>query len=225
MTALAVSGGICSFGQNFGIKIYQNTDLFENQYTDSRAKTVTKVDNVNFSRFSLALDRETKKGYTHEIELLIPEVSKSLDNIQFPMNYKFRQGTSFDGQASSYSLRYELSKTLTSKDKRFGFNLGLGVNPYYVHVEYIPKDERTYEVSTKLYGFALNVIPRMTYKLSQRFSMDLNVPVKVYDLRGEKTRIKNPNIPLSQQENTEQSSIFFESAYTVRLGVMYKLKK
>ncbi|AYB30910.1 hypothetical protein [Chryseolinea soli] len=226
LLGLALSGVVCSFGQkNFGIKIYQNTDFFETQYYNSGLNRRTKVDNVNFSRFSLALDMETKKGYTHEIELMIPELSKSLDNIQFPMNYKFREAEWLDGEATSYSLRYELSKTLTNKVKRFGFNLGLGINPYYVHVEYIPNIENAYHLSNKLYGFAVNAIPRVTYKLSPRFRLDLNVPLKIYDLRGEKTRIKNPNIPLRQQETTEHSNIFFESAYTIRLGIMYKLNK
>ena len=226
LLALVLSGVVYSFGQkNFGIKIYQNTDFFETQYDNREMNLSTKVDQVNFSRFSLAFDLEGKKGYTHEIELLVPEFSKSLDKIQFPMSYKFRDVPWLVGEVSSYSVRYELNKTLTNKDKRFGFNLGLGINPYYVHIEYVPKIENAYDLSTKLYGFVLNAVPRATYRLSQRFSMDLNVPLKIYDLRGEKKRIKNPNIPRNQQETTEHSSIFFESAYTVRVGVMYKLNK
>jgi len=222
--ALILLSVISSFGQkNVGIKIYQNTDLFESQHYDSRSNTLTKVDHVNFGRFSLALDVETKKGYTHEIELFIPELSKSLDNIQFPAQYKFREGPTFEGQASSYALRYAVSKTLTNKASRLGFDLGLGINPYYVHIEYIPNVDWTYYVSTKLYGFALNGIPRVTYKLSQRFSVDLNVPLKIYDLRGERTLIKNPSIPKNQQVTTDYNNIFFESAYTIRFGVVCQL--
>jgi hypothetical protein len=225
-TALFISNVIYSLGQNsFGVKIYQNTDIFETQYYESRTRNVTKVENLNFGRISLAMDIDTKKGYTHEIEFLIPEVSKSLDDVHFPLNYKFRKDETFDGEASSYSLRYEVSKTLTNKAKRFSFLLGVGINPYYVHIEYEPNVETTYYWSTKLYGFALNITPRIKYKFSQRFSIDLNVPLKIYDLRGEKIRIKNPVIPIRQQTTNDYDNIFLESAYTIRLGLMYKLKK
>jgi len=225
LTALSISSMICSFGQNnIGIKIYQNTDLFETQY-ESRFGQVTKVENVNISRISMAVDIETKKGYTHELEFLIPEISKSLDDVQFPLNYEFRKDQTFDGYADSFSLRYELSKTLTNKARRFAFLLGVGINPYYVHIEYEPNVETTYYWSTKLYGFALNVTPRIKYKLSQRFSIDLNVPLKIYDLRGERNRVKNPAIPIRQQTFNDNNSIFFENVYTLRFGLMYKLNK
>jgi hypothetical protein len=227
ITALFISNTICSFGQKgIGIKIYQNTDIFEIQYFESWTNDVEKFNKVNFSRVSLAVNIDTKKGYTHEIEFLIPEVSKSYDNIQYPMNYEFKKEMpDFEGQASSYSIRYELSKTLTNKTKRLGVNLGIGINPYYVLVEYIPNVETRYYSSTKLYGFVLNMVPRIKYKLSHRFTIDLNVPLKIYDLRAEKYRVKNPAIPIHQQTTIDYSNIFFESAYTFRLGLMYKLSK
>lgn len=227
ITALFISNAICSCGQKgIGIKIYQNTDIFEIQYYESIPNQVEKFDKGNFTRISLAVDIDTKKGYTHEIEFLIPEISKPYDNIQYPMNYELKKKMpDFEGQASSYSLRYELSRTLTAEAKKLALNLGIGINPYYVLVEYIPNIETRYYSSTKLYGFVMNIVPRVKYKLSQRFCIDLNVPLKLYDLRAEKYRVKNPAIPIHQQTNIEYSSIFFESAFTFRLGFMYKLRK
>lgn len=225
VTAIFISITIHSFGQNnFGIKAYQNTDIFEIQYSESITDEVATVDKVNFTRLSLAIDIQTKKGFTHEIEFLIPEVSKSCDNIQYPMNYEFQKKTpDFEGQASSYSLRYELSRTLTNKVKKIGFHLGAGINPYYVLIEYIPNVDTRYYSSTKLYGFVLNMVPRIKYKLSPRFIIDLNVPLKVYDLRAEKYHVKNPSIPVHQQTKIDYSNNFFESVYTLRFGLMYNL--
>ena len=104
-TTLATSIVICSFGQkNFGIKIYQNTDFFEIQYYDYQ--TVRKSQNVNFNRISLAVEFGTPKGYTHEVELLIPELSKSLDNMQYPMNYEFTKSSAVEGKGSRLGLLY-----------------------------------------------------------------------------------------------------------------------
>ena len=119
----------------------------------------------------------------------------------------------FDGEASSYSLRYELSKRLTNESKRFGLYIGAGINPYYVHLEYIPNDETTYYWSTKLYGFALNFVPRISYKISRRFNVDLNVPLKVYDLRVEKNQVNNPAIPIRQQTTESGCITFFLKAH------------
>lgn len=215
---------IFSFGQKkYGIKIYQNTDIFKTQYYESRGRTLTKLNVVNFSRPSLAIDIHTKNSFTHEIELLIPEVSKSVENIQYPLNYEFRKDITTKGKASSYSIRYELNKTLTNESNRFSFSAGVGINPYYVRIEYIPIVETTFYMSTKLYGFAFNLTPRLKYKLSKRISVDLNIPLKIYDLRGQRNWIRNPLIPIGQQKNNDYRSIFFETAYTIRLGLMYKL--
>ena len=83
--------------QKIGIKIYQNTDLFNaeyysgSEYYGARNKSLTESDRVNFNRFSLALDINTKKNLTHEIEFFIPEIKKSSNKIQFPLNYEFKK--------------------------------------------------------------------------------------------------------------------------------------
>lgn len=227
ITALFILTSICSFGQKrIGIKLYQNTDIFEIQYHDSRNNVVEKFDKVSFNRLSLAINIDTKKDYIHEIEFLIPEVSKSYINVQYPMNYELKKETQdFEGQASSYSLRYELSKSLTNKAKRLGFNLGLGINPYYVQVEYIPNVETSFYSSTKHFGFVFNMVPRVKYNLSQKFSIDLNVPLKIYDLQVAKYQVDNPSIPMRQQTTFDHSNIFFENAYTIRIGLMYKFSR
>ena len=226
MAVLIISRVICSSGQsNFGVKVYQNTDFFKTRYLLFWGPNVfSEVEHVNFSRISLALGIYSKKDLNHEIEFMIPEVSRSLENLQYPMNYEIRRGTSFDSKGSSFSLRYELSKTLTKNDKRLAFSPGIGLNPYYVEIEYIPKDETTYYVSTTFYGFTVNITPRVTYMISKHFIIDLNVPFKIYDLRVEKYKVENPAIPIRQQENTDVHNIFFETAYTIRLGVMYKFQ-
>ncbi|HMG93724.1 MAG TPA: hypothetical protein VK589_26885 [Chryseolinea sp.] len=225
LTTLSIFGAICSYSQTFGVKVYQNTDFFKTIYNESSNNLVTSSEQVNFNRISLAVDIHTKNGFLHEVEFFIPEISKSVDNIQYPMNYEFRKDATFDGEATSYSLRYELSKTLTNESNRFAFAIGAGINPYYVHIEYIPNVETTYYWSTKLYGFGLNLIPRINYKISRRFIIDLNVPLKIYDLRAEKNQVNNPAIPIRQQETEDLHHIFFESAYTIRLGLEYKFAR
>ncbi len=211
----------CYSQKKFGIKIYQNTDMFNAEYNDWRNKPLTRDDYVNFNRLSLAVNIISKNTFAHEIEFLIPEISKSTNNIQFPMKYEFEKDITFDSKASVYSMRYELSKALLRQSKRFNCTLGLGINPYYVHIEYIPNVATSYYHSDKLYGAVINIIPRMNYKINNRFSMDLNLPLRIFDLREETVRTRNPSIPIRQQTINTTHGIFFESAYTVRLGLTY----
>lgn len=216
----------CSFGQKkLGIKVYQNTDIFETQYEEVRSREISEFYTVNFNRISVAINIGTAKGYIHEIELLIPEISKSVENIQFPLRYEFRKDPTFESKASSYSFRYELSRTFTKKAKGFAFDFGIGLNPYYVHIEYVPKVETTYYYSIKMYGLIMNLTPRIKYKLSDRLLIDLNVPLNIYDMRGETGHIKNPAIPIAQQTRSDYEFIVLQRAYTIRLGLMYKLSK
>jgi hypothetical protein len=99
------------------------------------------------------------------------------------------------------------------------------INPNYIPIEYTPNIETTFYSSTKLNGFALNLIPRINYKISRRFIIDLNVPLKIYGLRAEKNQFSNPAIPIRQQTTNDLDHIFFESAYTIRIGLEYKFAK
>jgi hypothetical protein len=223
---LFIAISIYSPAQNtVGIKVYQNTDAFETQFYETGPRTYTKVDNLHFSRISLALDFKTKKGLVHEFEILVPEFSKAPEKVMFPLNYEFRRGLTIEGNVSTLSFRYEINKTLTDKSRPFAFILGGGINPYFIDIRYEPKDAMTYQWLTKLYGFSFNITPRIQYKLNGRFSIDLNVPLKIYDLSKEDNWVKNPSIPISQQKKDETSNTFFENVYTVRLGLMYTLKE
>ena len=72
---------------------------------------------------------------------------------------------------------------------------------------------------------ANRIIPRVEYKLSRHFSVDLNVPVNVYNLRYGKMQIQNPSIPVAHQTSDAFYHLFFDHVYTIRLGVMYSFAK
>lgn len=217
---------IYCLGQNdIGIKIYQNTDIFETSYNEYETGEVTKVKNINFTRVTVAVNLSKRNGTSHEIELFIPEISKSLNHVLYPQNYGFNKSSMYDGTVSTYSLRYTVSKTLTPNSKPLAFQVGTGINPYYIFIEYEPNVETTFYSSTKLYGFVLNLTPELKYKFNKRFSTDVSVPLKIYDLRRNKTTIKNPHIPVHQQTFNNTRNIFFENAYTIRIGLKYKLSK
>ncbi len=207
--------------RTFQAKVYQNTDYFKVSYYNSQTNSTTNSNNVNFSRISLAFAINTRKNFTHEFEILIPELSKSIYNVKLPLNYSFQDDEAREGTINTYSLRYELSKVLSDPFKKIRFNLGLGMNPYFTETEYEPKASYAYYTNTKLFGVSFNLIPRINYNITDRILIDLNIPFKLYDLQFEDTRVNNPSLPIRQQSSNEFTDVFFENAYTIRLGVSY----
>lgn len=215
----------CSFAQStIGIKLYHNTDIFKSEYYIRGGGRIATDDHVNINRFSLAIDVKTKKGFTHELELMVPDLSKTTGRLQYPMKYKLQRDYGFEDEGSTYSFRYELSKDVFKMSDRFTFNLGLGVNPYYVDIDYESQVDYMYSRSYKFYGGVLNVVPRVNFKLSNRFVVDLNIPLKVYDLRYTEQHIDNPTIPIRQQTTKDNDHIFLEGSYTIRIGLLYNFK-
>jgi hypothetical protein len=213
---------INSFGQSkIGVKLYQNTDFFDATYYNSQANEFEEISHINFNRFSVAIDINGKNNLNHEIEAFIPEITRSITHVQFPLEYEFRRSSSFESKISSYALRYEINKTLTHLSKPLAFNVGLALNPYFVNVEYEPNNSATFYRSEKYYGGSFNVIPRMIFRLSNRFTADLNVPFKIFDIWREEDQVNNPFIPITQQRKKDWNHSFLEDAYTIRLGITY----
>lgn len=207
------------FGQSeMQIKIYQNTDSYSVVYNDFQ-----ETDELNFNRISIAFDLRTRRDLLHELELFIPELSTSIHDVKFPMAYAFRDVSWFDARIDTYSFRYELSKVF-KPSKAINFSLGVAVNPFFTRTDYKSSTSYIYDVENKVYGFSANFVPRVMINVSRRFSIDLNIPLKIYDLKVDVTRVMNLSIPREQQESQETENIFFENVYTVRMGVGYKLK-
>jgi hypothetical protein len=212
-------------GQNSaGLKIYHNTDLFTVTYADSRNGTVTEQRELKYNRFSIALNLRKTNRISHELEFFMPQFSKPLERIQYPANYSFKKDEWYDSKVTSWAIRYELSKSLSATGK-LGLNVGAGINPFFAHIEYFPNSQDIYYVSSKIYGAAVNIIPRLNYSFGQRVNLDFNIPFKVYDLRAEKQRIHNPAIPIRHQQALVFKNLFFERAYTIRIGITYILNK
>ncbi len=166
----------------------------------------------------------TRRNFIQEIEVIIPEISKSIYNVKLPLDYSFQDDGARVGTISTFSIRYELSKILFNPSKKFRFNLGLGINPYFTETKYEPEVSNAYYSNAKLFGVSFNIIPRINYNITDRILIDLNIPFKLYDLQNQETHVNNPSLPIRQQTSTEFTDIFFEDAYTIRLGVSYVFK-
>jgi hypothetical protein len=208
-------------GQSF--KLYQNTDIFQLQCIRLNPREETKQVKANFSRISLAVVFTSRKRSFHEVELLIPEFSKPIEKLDFPLEYTIYKGESFDQTANAFSFRYEFGKLMGDKSKPIHFLLSTGINPYYVQLEYVPTVPNDFYRLTTYYGFALNATPRLYFKLNRHFSIDVNSPIRIYNFQRATYRHDNPILPVRQQRLMETNHLFLEPVFTFRLGVVWHL--
>jgi hypothetical protein len=209
--------------QGVQVKVYQNTDRYSSTYNNSFEETTREEDQLNFNRISVAVGLSAKHRVRHELELFIPELGTTIHEVKFPLRHEFYDRPIDEATVSTYSMRYEVSKEFDSSRKLY-FSLGAGINPYLVATDYESQVSWAYDVHTKTWGFSTNVIPRVIFRFSERFMADLNVPLKIYDLRINDQRIMNPQIPKEHQASRETENIFFEQTYTIRLGFAYSIR-
>ncbi|MEP6734502.1 MAG: hypothetical protein ABJA70_03220 [Chryseolinea sp.] len=96
------------FGQKFGVRIYQNTDLFSSRISNNGYNSPDLK--LNFNRISLAFDINAQNNITHEIEIFIPENSKKLEDVKFPYGYHLSSSLSAANRESNFAMRYEINK-------------------------------------------------------------------------------------------------------------------
>jgi hypothetical protein len=213
-----------AFAQNeISFKIYQNTDVFpvtyRHHYLD--VPSVTHEQKINFTRFSIAVDIPGKK-INHELELFIPEISKRVNKAQFPIDANYLANERYDDKFYSVAFRYEVKKQF-SKNKPVSFGLGAAINPGFTVTMYEPSMNASVFYQThKTLNVSLNMIPRVTYVPGKKISIELNVPLKIYDFKFVETEVENPNVPYSAQKQESTDHLFFEDVYTIRLGIGYR---
>jgi hypothetical protein len=226
LACLTISAG--AFAQHeYRIKLYQHTSSLETVYQyQSGGATSEKSGgrHLTTGTFSVAFNLVSLRGgFHHEVEIFMPEINRSAQNIQFPKNFGLSQSALTRDVISTYAARYEINQDITNVTKRFVLNLGLAVNPYHIEMEFNPRESNVYNRNVRVTGANFNIIPRVSWQLTDRLSLELNVPVNVLDVYRVKHHVDNPVISKDAQTNTGKEHKFFEDIYTVRFGVAYTL--
>jgi hypothetical protein len=226
LACLTISAG--AFAQHeYRIKLYQHTSSLETVYQrPSSGGSDVKSGDRHFTTgtFSVAFNIiSLRGGFHHELELFMPQIDRSAQDIQFPRNFGLSRSTLTTDVISAYSFRYEINQDITNVTKRFVLNLGLAVNPYHIDMEFKPRERNVFERNVQITGATINIIPRVSCQLTDRLSLELNVPVNVFDLYKIKQRVDNPGLSIRSQSNGGTEHTFFQDVYTVRFGVAYTL--
>ncbi len=204
------------------IKIYQNTDYvrLQKEVWSEPQQRYVRSDNFQLylNRFSVALQMRTPKDWEQELEAFY---SNEAVSIAWEQKLGHRP-SNFSTRITFLSLQYELLKSFNTADK-FSFLLGGGVSPYFVLLEKTPYSTNSFPGEERLIGGTININGHTQYNFRYRWVIDLNLRLGLCDFRYQQTHVANPVLPISAQRSDSFEFKLLPQAYTLRLGVGYRI--
>ena len=175
---------------------------------------------------TIAFQWKTKKNNFREIELTNFMLSKTGTQTEIVIDSTgiAQMVSRNDLIATLISVRYEYTLNFNkSKDKKLVPSLGFSINPYFRQNTYTPIISTSYKTVERYFGASAFVIPRLTYYLSSKLFIDINIPLSFSDIYCLTDKEENPAIPAKQQTITTYNFELFPKIFSGRLGVGLKL--
>jgi hypothetical protein len=182
----------------------------------------TNQKQFSFGNLSPAFRLYTKKS-VHEFELTHLSILREDYNydvshigVSYPLhgfkNFEFR-----------LNLRYEYIISLITIKERIGFTISPSIEPYILFSNYKPRLSSEYQTKHFQFGSFFHIIPRSYIHIGERFSLDLNFPVEIYDLRRSRTKVLNPSLSEDDRVNSVFEDDFFGGNFRFRIGLGIRL--
>lgn len=183
---------------------------------------------INGFNFSPAIVFHNKKGNYSEIEISRLNYKSTYNEDYFVLDSSDSHN---DVLSSEYKmqfeifLRYEYKIVLFKKKdwKKLKPIIGFSATPFYHWEKEEPMVSSGFSKSASYFGLSLSLVPRVRYNLNEKWYLDFNVPVSLFNLSYNTFKNENPAISI---ENRRESSIDFYNTpigFAVRFGVGYML--
>ena len=214
------------------VKVYTNLqfgpDFTEIQPELSYSNSIwTEGKRFNFGYFSPALALTNSKGNRHEMEITRVTFSSRDRIIQASVD-SISQEVILGGarqKAFLLALRYEYDQYLKPNDPEAKWRpyIGLSANPYFSYTSYSPSTSTQYFSSNSTAGIAFALVPRIEYRLKEKWCLDLNFPIHLAEISGTSERTDNPRLPDRQGVNSRIDFDAFDNVLWMRFGVGFKI--
>jgi len=209
----------------YNLSTYSVVNMRASGKNDSKHFDIYKA-NLEIINPTIALQWKTKKNNFKEIEFTKLNVAK-LTTITSTLNdsTSIKENVeNIDQKSTVISIRYEYQINFSKQnDRKMTFLIGLGFNPYITLDKYRPQLSSFNPSSFTNVGFNFFVIPHLSYNLTSRIFVNLNIPINVTNINLEHVYIDNPNRrPISNKVDT-YSFKTFSNNYSLRIGVGIKL--
>lgn len=173
---------------------------------------------------TIAFQWRSKMNNFQEIELtsfMLGKIGKTTDSITTNSAQTISGG---DLTITAISLRYEYIFNFNkSKDSKLVPSIGFGINPYYRQNNYSPKTSISFPSSDISIGMKAFITPRITYFLTSKLFIDVNIPLCFFDTFYFVGKEDNPALSLLERTTNTSNFSLFPKVYSGRIGIGIKL--
>jgi hypothetical protein len=232
MTFLVTLGWSQNTNLNYqtGLKLY-NTILFEGQSKSIQLSDTSSFRyqytnrNVQILNPSFAFQWKSKRNNFHEIELtnlLLNKVEARTEILSDTTSSQLISGDEIT--STSLSVRYEFSIVLNkSKNKKVCSSIGFGMNPYFRKNKYSPLVSSLFPTTEKSFGLKAFLTPRITYFVTSKLFVDVNIPICLFDNFILTETRDNASLPVEQRTVSTFNFNQFPNFFSGRIGIGLKL--
>ena len=173
---------------------------------------------------TIAFQWRSKKNNFHEIELtsfMLGKIGKTTDSITSNSAQTISGG---DHTITLISLRYEYILTFNkSTDSKLVPSIGFGINPYYRQNNNSPKTSSSFHTSDINIGMRAFVTPRISYFLTSKLFLEVNIPLCFFDTFYYAGKVDNPALSLLERTTNTYNFRQFPKVFSGRIGIGIKL--
>lgn len=177
---------------------------------------------------TIAFQWKSKKQNFHEIELTCLTFGKNSTKTEVTNDTtSTTNGQLINGgdlRTMAISIRYEYILTFNkSKNTKILPSIGFGINPYFRQNNYSPKITTSFPTSEISAGIRTFITPRLTYFVTSKLFIDLNIPLCILDTSFFVDKEDNPAIPSQERTLARFDFKQFPTVFSGRLGIGFKL--
>ncbi len=94
---------------------------------------------------------------------------------------------------------------------------------YYNYTGFTPATSIPFPTSNHKFGLLFSIVPGLTRELSDKFAIELNIPLHLYELTLDSSNNSDPTLSEDNRNEKEIAGKLIPSRFNIRLGVIYKL--
>lgn len=207
----------------YAIKVYNLTTYEERSNALNFSTQSSK--SLQILHPTIAFQWTTGKKNNHELEL----TNFSLGSLETKTEItdttnNTNKTTDNDITSTSISVRYEYIINFSKNaDKKIVPAIGFAANPYFTKINSEPKATHQFPYSEIFIGTKLFVVPRLSFFITSRFFLDLNIPICVSDIYYSSYTNENPALEKEEQTTSAINVDIFPMLFSGRIGVGIKL--
>lgn len=201
------------------LNMHSQFEPFENSqfYDDGSTETDNGFDLSILPSPTISFYKEN--GNFHEIGLSRIQFSVDEDKTTRFSNGNYVIINGVKETSLNICLRYDYNYAITNNEKAMVGYLGISASPSYNSIIIDPHVNSSYKGKYITAYAAFGFVPRFIWKLNQSIYVDLNIPINLYQITYNRTRIFNSSLSVKDQSWDHFESIFLPKNYEVRLGV------